>query len=86
MLAETGKINKIRSAANNAITPPNLFGIDRRIAYTHKKYHSGLIWTGVTRGLANKKFSGSVKRFGVNKTTKKNLNSAIKYPNKSLDE
>jgi len=24
-----------------AITPPNLFGIDRRIAYNHKKYHSG---------------------------------------------
>jgi hypothetical protein len=25
----------------NAITPPNLLGIDRKIAYANKKYHSG---------------------------------------------
>jgi len=49
-----GRMNRIRSAAAKAITPPNLLGIDRRIAYTHKKYHSGLIWTGVTRGFASK--------------------------------
>ena len=34
-------------------------GIERKIAYAHKKYHSGLIWTGVTNGLAGIKFSGS---------------------------
>ena len=62
-----GKINKINNAAANAITPPNLFGIDRKIAYTHKKYHSGLIWIGVTKGFANKKFSGSVNIFGIYK-------------------
>jgi hypothetical protein len=28
----TGKINKIKIAANIATTPPNLLGIDRRIA------------------------------------------------------
>jgi hypothetical protein len=28
---------------NSAITPPNLLGIDRRIAYANKKYHSGWI-------------------------------------------
>ena len=26
-----------------ARTPPNLLGIDRRIAYANKKYHSGLM-------------------------------------------
>jgi hypothetical protein len=62
-----GRINKINRAANSANTPPSLFGMDRKIAYTHKKYHSGLIWTGVTKGFANKKFSGSVKMFGVNR-------------------
>jgi hypothetical protein len=43
MLEVSGRINKIKSAENKAITPPNLLGIERRIAYTHKKYHSGLI-------------------------------------------
>lgn len=38
-----GKVNKIKSAENIATTPPNLFGIERKIAYVHKKYHSGLI-------------------------------------------
>ncbi len=35
-----------------ANTPPNLFGIDRRIAYANRKYHSGLIWGGVFSGFA----------------------------------
>jgi hypothetical protein len=38
-----GSKNRIKRAAARAITPPSLFGIDRRIAYTHRKYHSGLI-------------------------------------------
>lgn len=42
-----------------AITPPNLLGIDRKIAYANKKYHSGLICGGVTNGLAKIKLSGS---------------------------
>jgi len=60
--------------------------MERRIAYTHKKYHSGLMWTGVTRGLAKRKFSGSVIRFGVNKIIIINRNIAITYPNTSLVE
>ena len=32
------RIDEIR-----ARTPPNLLGIDRRIAYANKKYHSGLM-------------------------------------------
>jgi hypothetical protein len=59
-----GRINRIRSAANIATTPPSLLGIARRMAYAHRKYHSGLMWTGVTKGLAGRKFSGSPRRFG----------------------
>lgn len=40
---ERGSVNKMKIAENIATTPPNLFGIDRRIAYAHRKYHSGLI-------------------------------------------
>lgn len=43
-----------------AITPPNLFGIDRRIAYANRKYHSGWIWIGVIIGFAGVKLSGSL--------------------------
>ena len=39
----SGRVNRISIAENMATTPPNLFGMDRRIAYAHKKYHSGLI-------------------------------------------
>ena len=34
-----------------ATTPPNLLGMDRRMAYAKRKYHSGWMWTGVTKGL-----------------------------------
>jgi len=51
-------------AANIQITPPNLFGIDRRTAYAHKKYHSGLMCSGVLNGFATAQFSGSPSRFG----------------------
>ena len=54
-----GQIIKIRIDRARAITPPNLLGIDRKIAYAIKKYHSGWICTGVTKGLAGMKFSGS---------------------------
>jgi hypothetical protein len=47
-----GKTNNTNNEANNAITPNNLFGIDRNIAYANKKYHSGCIWAGVTKGFA----------------------------------
>ncbi len=59
-----GKINRTRMAANIQITPPNLFGIDRRTAYAHKKYHSGLMCSGVLNGFATAQFSGSPSRFG----------------------
>ena len=68
------------------MTPPSLLGIDRKIAYTHKKYHSGLICTGVTKGLAIRKFSGSVKKFGEKQTSKRREVVAKKNPTVSLTE
>jgi hypothetical protein len=79
-------MNKISIARNSANTPPNLLGIDRKIAYTHRKYHSGLIWIGVTKGLASRKFSGSVRRLGVNSTMIINSVRAIMNPVKSFVE
>lgn len=38
-----GKSNKIRIEEISANTPPSLFGIDRRMAYAKRKYHSGLM-------------------------------------------
>jgi hypothetical protein len=73
-------------AKKSARTPPSLLGMDRRIAYSHRKYHSGLIWVGVTRGLARRKFSGSVNIFGLNRIRSINSVSTVLYPKKSLIE
>lgn len=42
----------MRIESIRANTPPNLFGIDRKIAYANKKYHSGLMCGGVFNGFA----------------------------------
>jgi len=76
-LAVNGIIYRISKAEKSAITPPSLFGMERRIAYIHRKYHSGLIWIGVTSGLAGRKFSGSVRRFGMYRTIIMNRVRAI---------
>jgi hypothetical protein len=34
-------MNKIAIDMANAITAPSLLGIDRKIAYANRKYHSG---------------------------------------------
>jgi len=57
-------IAKIRIEARRATTPPSLEGMDRRIAYANRKYHSGWMCTGVDRGLAKFRFSTSPKRSG----------------------
>lgn len=36
-----GIMNRIAIDIASAITPPNLLGIDRRMAYANRKYHSG---------------------------------------------
>jgi len=57
---DSGRLNRIKILINNAKTPPNLLGIDRKIAYANKKYHSGWMWGGVTMAFAGIKFSGSL--------------------------
>ena len=77
---------KIITERTKATTPPSLLGIERKIAYANKKYHSGWIWTGVTIGLAGIKFSGSSifreekKQIVINKV------SRMINPNRSFDE
>ena len=46
-----GNTAGIKTAAKRAITPNNLLGIERSIAYEGKKYHSGTICGGVCIGL-----------------------------------
>jgi len=50
---------KIKIDKPKANTPPSLLGIERKIAYANKKYHSGWICGGVIIGLAIIKLSGS---------------------------
>ena len=49
-------LNKYKDTKANtkANTPILFWGIDRKIAYTYKKYHSGLIWRGEVISLASK--------------------------------
>lgn len=42
--------------------------------------------TGVTKGFAIKKFSGSVSKFGMNRIMIMNRDSVIEYPRASLTE
>ena len=58
LLSVTGNANKIKIAANIAITPPNLSGIERKIAQNGNKYHSGTIDAGVTKGFPGIQLSG----------------------------
>jgi hypothetical protein len=47
-----GSANKHTKTSAIASTPPNLLGIERKIAYTGKKYHSGTMCAGVAIGFA----------------------------------
>jgi len=55
---------RIRMDIISAITPPNFDGIDRRITYANKKYHSGWMCIGATSGFAGEKFSTSPNKLG----------------------
>lgn len=81
---ENGIVNKIKIDNINAITPPNFLGIDRKIAYANKKYHSGWIWIGVTIGLAGEKFSGSIVKKGFKLIAKIKIDIEIVIPKISL--
>lgn len=43
---------RIRMERSRARTPPSLLGMDRRMAYANRKYHSGLMCAGVLSGFA----------------------------------
>lgn len=60
-------------------------GIDRNIAYTKRKYHSGCMWGGVIKGLAGIKFSGSDNIVGVIRIKILKKNKKIINPVTSLD-
>jgi len=47
-----------------ASTPPSLDGMERKITYANKKYHSGWMCIGATSGFAGEKFSTSPNRPG----------------------
>lgn len=73
-----------RMEARRASTPPSLLGIERRIAYANKKYHSGLMWGGVTRGLAGVKLSGSPRRLGEKRASDVRAIKITAKPRRSL--
>lgn len=85
-LWRNGHRNRISTEAARASTPPSLLGIERRIAYANRKYHSGLIWGGVTSGLAGVKFSGSPKRLGENRARVRSGVSMMINPRRSFVE
>lgn len=81
-----GVRNRISTEAAKASTPPSLLGMERRMAYANRKYHSGLIWGGVTRGFAGVKFSGSPRRLGENRARVIRGRSIIMKPRMSFRE
>ena len=79
-----GTTIRTRIENRRARTPPSLLGIDRRMAYANRKYHSGLMWGGVTRGFAGVKLSGSPRRFGENSAREARAVSSAAKPRRSL--
>jgi len=55
---------KIKMDMLSASTPPSFEGIERKITYANRKYHSGWMCRGATIGLAGEKFSTSPNMFG----------------------
>lgn len=84
LVSMNGRTPRMRIARKRAITPPSLFGIARRIAYTQRKYHSGLMCGGVTSGLAGMKFSGSRNRSGSRSLMRSIRNRAVAMPTRSF--
>ena len=81
-----GMRNRTKTEAASASTPPSLFGMDRRIAYANRKYHSGLMCGGVARGLAGVKFSGSPSRLGENRAREARRMNMSANPRMSFTE
>ena len=51
MSVTLNKIDNLELELDDNTLLSNLFGIERKIAYAGKKYHSGTICSGVTIGL-----------------------------------
>lgn len=83
-VCRSGMASRIRIDASSASTPPSLLGIDRRMAYAKRKYHSGLICGGVLSGLAGEKLSGSLSMSGENRVRRRRINSMSISPSASL--
>lgn len=79
-----GTTIRTRMDPRRARTPPSLLGMDRRMAYANRKYHSGLMCGGVTSGLAGVKLSGSPRRLGENSARDDRASRAIANPRRSL--
>lgn len=79
-----GTTIKTRIENRRAKTPPSLFGIERRMAYANRKYHSGLICGGVTRGFAGVKLSGSPSRLGEKSAREARAVRSAAKPRRSL--
>lgn len=56
------------------------------MVYAKRKYHSGLMWGGVTSGSAGVKLSGSPNRLGANRARDVRQISIAAKPRRSLYE
>lgn len=83
-VCKKGIMRRTRIEASSANTPPSLLGMERRIAYANRKYHSGLIWGGVFSWLAGEKLSGSPRRSGVKRAKVRRGTSIKTSPSASL--
>jgi len=81
-----GTSMRTRIENRRAKTPPSLLGMERRIAYANKKYHSGLMCGGVTSGFAGVKLSGSPNRLGEKSARDVSPNRRATNPSRSLYE
>jgi len=55
---------RIKIDITRAMTPPNFDGMERRMTYANRKYHSGWMCMGAINGLAGEKFSTSPNMLG----------------------
>lgn len=76
--------NSTRIAATKAITPPSFLGMDRKMAYANRKYHSGCMCGGVTNGFAGMNFSGSFRAPGNNIASARSVPTNRMNPTVSL--
>ena len=68
---------RIRPDMASARTPPSFDGIDRKMAYANKKYHSGWMCAGAINGLAVLKFSTSLRALGISEINRSSLSIII---------